>query len=136
MSRDTSFYYSFLVLPPRKRQAIIAVWDFCRAVDDAVDEVVPEHEWRGGLAPEARTRAMRELALWRSETAAAFGGAPVTPQGRALQPVVHEFNLPREQFEALVDGVEMDLAHARYSTFAQLSEYCRRVASAVGLICV
>ncbi len=42
MSRDTNFYYSFLVLPPRKRNAIIAVWDFCRAVDDAVDEVVPE----------------------------------------------------------------------------------------------
>ena len=45
MSRDTSFYYSFLVLPPAKRRAIIAVWDFCRAVDDAVDEVVPEQEW-------------------------------------------------------------------------------------------
>ena len=44
MSRDTSFYYSFLVLPPRKRRAIVAVWDFCRAVDDAVDEVVPEPE--------------------------------------------------------------------------------------------
>ena len=42
MSRDTNFYYSFLVLPPHKRNAIIAVWDFCRAVDDAVDEVVPE----------------------------------------------------------------------------------------------
>jgi phytoene/squalene synthetase len=57
MSRDTSFYYSFLVLPQRKRQAIIAVWDFCRAVDDAVDEVVPEEEWAGGLPPEARARA-------------------------------------------------------------------------------
>ena len=49
MSRDTSFYYSFLVLPPSKRKAIIAVWDFCRAVDDAVDEVVPEHAWGGAL---------------------------------------------------------------------------------------
>jgi hypothetical protein len=54
MSRDTSFYYSFLVLPPRKRNAIIAVWDFCRAVDDAVDEVVPEAEWKGGLTDAAR----------------------------------------------------------------------------------
>ena len=44
MSRDTSFYYSFLVLPPRKRRAIIAVWDFCRAVDDAVDEAVDRTE--------------------------------------------------------------------------------------------
>ena len=57
MSRDTSFYYSFLVLPPRKRQAILAVWDFCRAVDDAVDEVVPEEDWQGGLTPEVRAKA-------------------------------------------------------------------------------
>ncbi len=41
MARDTSFYYAFLMLPPAKRNAIVAVWDFCRAVDDAVDEVVP-----------------------------------------------------------------------------------------------
>ena len=54
MSRDTSFYYSFLVLPPRKRRAIVAVWEFCRAVDDAVYEVVPEAEWAGGLTPAAR----------------------------------------------------------------------------------
>ena len=45
MARDTSFYYAFLMLPPAKRNAIVAVWDFCRAVDDAVDEVVPEGEW-------------------------------------------------------------------------------------------
>jgi phytoene/squalene synthetase len=47
VSRDTSFYYSFLVLPPRKRSAIIAVLVFCRAVDVAVDEVMPEAEWAG-----------------------------------------------------------------------------------------
>ncbi len=136
MSRDTSFYYSFLVLPPRKRRAIIAVWDFCRAVDDAVDEVVPEDEWRHGLTPAARARAERALALWRSEVVAAFHGTPETPQGRALQPWVREFDLPAERFNELVDGVEMDLAHARYPTFEALAEYCRRVASAVGLICV
>jgi len=136
MSRDTSFYYSFLVLPPRKRNAIIAVWDFCRAVDDAVDEVVPEHEWAGGLTEEARARASSQLADWRSELAAAYDGAPHTRQAVALQPFVREFNLPRGRFEELVDGVETDLTHARYETFASLVEYCRRVASAVGLICV
>ena len=138
MSRDTSFYYSFLVLPPRKRSAIIAVWDFCRAVDDAVDEVVPEAEWQGGLAPEARLRAEAQLALWRREVDVCFGpaGTPWTPQGRALKPYVEEFSLPRDQFDALVDGVGMDLAHARYPTFDALAEYCRRVASAVGLICL
>ena len=136
MSRDTSFYYSFLVLPPRKRHAIIAVWDFCRAVDDAVDEVVPEQEWSGGLTPDARARATLQLAGWRSELDAVYSGTPVMPQGIALQPFVREFNLPREQFEALIEGVEMDLVCAQYKTFAALSEYCRRVASAVGLICL
>jgi phytoene synthase len=125
MSRDTSFYYSFLVLPPRKRTAIIAVWDFCRAVDDAVDE-----------APSADTAA-REIESWRQELDAAFGeAAPATWQGRALKPFVREFGLPRGPFEDLIAGVAMDLSQARYPTFEALAEYCRRVASAVGLICV
>ena len=137
MSRDTSFYYSFLVLPPRKREAIVAVWDFCRAVDDAVDEVVPEAEWEGGLTAEARHRAELAVASWRSELAACFGeGAPQTWQGRALAPFIAEFQLPRTPFEDLIDGVEMDLDHARYPTFDALAAYCRRVASSVGLVCV
>jgi phytoene synthase len=136
MSRDTSFYYSFLVLPPQKRRAIVAVWDFCRAVDDAVDEVVPDHEWAGGLTAEARTRARTQIASWRSELDAAYRGTPQSPQGLALQPFIREFNLPRARFEELIDGVEMDLSHERYETFDALLQYCRRVASAVGLICV
>jgi phytoene synthase len=136
MSRDTSFYYSFLVLPPHKRRAIVAVWDFCRAVDDAVDEVVPEEEWQGGLTDEARARAAGQLAMWRRELASAYDGEPQTTQARTLQPVIREFGLPRERFVDLIDGVEMDLAQSRYETFADLSAYCRRVASAVGLVCV
>lgn len=125
MSRDTSFYYSFLVLPPRKRNALIAVWDFCRAVDDAVDE------------EERRERAAQALGAWRAELASCYNGSvPSTSQGRALQPFVREFRLPRKPFEDLIDGVEMDLRCARYATFEALSEYCLRVASAVGLICV
>jgi phytoene synthase len=136
MSRDTSFYYSFLVLPARKRNAIIAVWDFCRAVDDAVDEVVPEHEWTGGLTADARAKATAQVAAWRSELTAVYTGSPTLPQGIALQPFAREFNLPRVHFEELIEGVEMDLAHSRYATFEALAEYCRRVASAVGLICL
>ena len=125
MSRDTSFYYSFLVLPPRKRNAIIAVWDFCRAVDDAVDE------------EEEKGRAAEQLRAWRAELTSCYIGArPATPQAQALQPYVREFNLPRQPFEDLIDGVEMDLRQARYPTFEALAEYCRRVASTVGLICV
>jgi 15-cis-phytoene synthase len=136
LARDTNFYYSFLVLPADKRRAIIAVWDFCRAVDDAVDEVVPESEWAGGLSDEARARATERLAGWRAELAATYDGTPATPQGQGLQPYVREFGLPRAGFEALVDGVEMDLRYSRYDTFASLAEYCRRVASSVGLICL
>jgi phytoene synthase len=124
VSRDTSFYYAFLVLPPRKRSAIIAVWDLCRAIDDAVDEADSEEDQRLGLAH------------WRRELAAIYAGSPETPQGTSLRPYVLEFGLPRQQFEALIDGVEMDLRYARYPTFAALEEYCRRVASAVGLVCV
>jgi phytoene synthase len=124
VARDTSFYYSFLVLPAAKRRAIVAVWDFCRAVDDAVDE-----------APAAGQAA--QVAAWREELARCFeGAAPRTPQGRALQPLIGPFRLPRAAFEALIEGVEMDLHTSRYATFADLYQYCIRVASAVGLICV
>jgi phytoene synthase len=137
MARDTSFYYAFLMLPAAKRNAIVAVWDFCRAVDDAVDEAVPLGEWP--LTSEARAKAERELALWRAELDRCFdasSGLPTTLQGRALAPVVAAFNLPREPFHDLVDGVAMDLGHERYETFDELLGYCRRVASAVGLICI
>ena len=136
MARDTSFYYAFLMLPPAKRNAIVAVWDFCRAVDDAVDEAVPDGEWP--LSDTARQKAQRELAVWRSELARSFdaGAPPETPQGRALKPLVSTFQLPRQPFEDLIDGVAMDLARDRYDTIAELLEYCRRVASAVGLVCI
>lgn len=135
MARDTSFYYAFLMLPPAKRNAIVAVWDFCRAVDDAVDEAVPLGEWP--LSAAARATAERELAGWRGELNRCFGsGQPATAQGRALKPLVTTFNLPRQPFEDLVDGVAMDLGRDRYATIDELLEYCRRVASAVGLICI
>jgi phytoene synthase len=136
VSRDTSFYYAFLVLPPRKRRAIVAVWDLCRAVDDTVDEALPDAHMHGALPADASAKTAAQLGAWRAEISALFDGRPGTPQGRALQPFVREFNLPRARFEELVDGVEMDLARSRYATFDELLEYCRRVASAVGLICV
>lgn len=127
MSRDTNFYYSFLVLPAVKRRAIVAVWDFCRAVDDATDE----------LGGRDLSSAAAEVERWRAELSACFdGGAPETDQGRALLPVIERFRLSREPFEALLAGVEMDLAPRRYETFDDLYEYCIRVASAVGLMCL
>ena len=124
MTRKTSFYYSFLVLPGPERRAITAVFDFCRVVDDAVD-----------LEPDEK-RAAAALALWREEVARVFEKrAPETPQGRALQPFVEPFHLPRAQFDALIDGVAMDATPRRYQSFADLEPYCHRVASSVGLIC-
>jgi phytoene synthase len=128
MARKTSFYYSFLVLPADQRRAIVAVWDFCRAVDDAVDELPV-----GGDAPTGRDA----ICFWRAELARCFDGeTPQTPQGRRLQPFVASFNLPRAAFDDVIDGVAMDVDTSRYQTFADLHEYCRRVASAVGMICI
>ncbi len=133
--RDTNFYYSFLVLPAAERRAIVAVWDFCRAVDDAVDEMAPLAAPCTQAGRQAA--ACAELAKWRRELARCFeGGEPETEQGRALRPQVAEFRLPRDAFEQVIDGVEMDLRSHRYATFDDLREYCIRVASAVGHICV
>ena len=111
MARKTSFYYSFLVLPPDQRQAIVAVWDFCRAVDDAVDE-----------NPEGTEAAGREaVQFWRAELARAYdGSAPSTPQGQRLQPLIARFDLPRQAFDDVIDGVAMDLDTTRYQTFDDL----------------
>jgi phytoene synthase len=132
MARKTSFYYAFLVLPPEQRRAIIAVWDFCRALDDAVDEAPVSDPSGQGILTGADA-----VAYWRSEIARCHDGAePLTPEGRRLQPFVRQFDLPRQAFDDVLDGVAMDLDTTRYKTFDDLFEYCRRVASAVGLICI
>jgi phytoene synthase len=127
VSRDTNFYYSFLVLPRFKRRAIIAVWDFCRAVDDTVDLSI----FKDASCVEAT------LEGWRSELDRCFGKETAqTAQGMALKPFIKRFDLFREPFDDLIDGVAMDLSVRRYETFDELHEYCLRVASAVGLICI
>jgi phytoene synthase len=113
------------VLPSEQRRGIGVVWDFCRAVDDAVDEAVDV------------ATAAAEVTKWRAEVGRLFGAeAPLTPQALALKPYVTMFSLSRQPFDDLVDGVEMDLQRSRYQTFDELVEYCRRVASAVGLMCI
>jgi len=125
VARDTSFSYSFLVLPAEQRRAIGVVWDFCRAVDDAVDEA------------EDPGTAAAEVVKWREEIGRLFGPeTPLTPQTKNLKPYVEAFSLTRQPFDDLVDGVEMDLRRSRYDTFDELVGYCRRVASAVGVMCI
>jgi phytoene synthase len=118
----SSFYYSFLFLPPDRRRAITALYAFCREVDDVVDEVSD---------PEV---ARSKLAWWRGEIAAAYAGTPQHPVARALVPVVAAYGLPQEHFQAVIDGMAMDLERARYLDFADLETYCHRVAGVVGLL--
>jgi phytoene synthase len=128
MARDTNFYYSFLVLPPAQRHAIIAVWDFCRAVDDDIDEPRGEAD---------ATHLAGRVAHWRTEVRRLFDSeTPLTPQGRALQPWVRTFDLSQSPFDELIDGVAMDCTPRRYRTFTELREYCYRVASTIGLVCI
>jgi phytoene synthase len=121
----SNFYYSFLFLPRRKRQAIYALYAFCRTVDDAVDQ---------GTATPSEQR--RILADWRLELARAYEGRPTQPIALHLADVVRAFPVPRQHLEAILDGVEMDIDRRRYATFDELFEYCYRVAAAVGLACI
>ncbi|MDX5363090.1 MAG: presqualene diphosphate synthase HpnD [Pseudazoarcus pumilus] len=118
----SSFYYGFLCLPAPRRRAIMALYAFCREVDDVVDET--------GDADTARA----ELDEWRAEIARVFAGTPQHPVGRALAEVVAEFRLPEELLLEIIDGMEMDLERNRYEDFSQLQLYCYRVASVVGLL--
>ncbi len=118
----SSFYYSFLFLPPERRRAITALYTFCREVDDVVDEISDP-----GVA-----RA--KLAWWRGEVAAVFNGNPQHPVARALQPVVAAYGLPEIHFQAVIDGMEMDIDHSRYVDFTDLERYCHRAAGVVGLM--
>ncbi|HLO61705.1 MAG TPA: presqualene diphosphate synthase HpnD [Azonexus sp.] len=118
----SSFYYSFLFLPPERRQAIMALYAFCREVDDVVDEC---HDI---------SLASTKLAWWRQEVQRIAEGNPQHPVGLALKKVAPGINLPSEQLLEIVDGMEMDLQQSRYLDFKGLSLYCYRVASVVGLL--
>jgi phytoene synthase len=116
----SSFYYSFLFLPPERRRAITALYAFCREVDDIADEVSDL-----GIA---RTK----LAWWRTEVANLFAGHPQHPVTKALAPFVPAYGIDAGRLNEIVDGMEMDLTHHRYSDFDALRLYCHRVAGVVG----
>ncbi|HRE15791.1 MAG TPA: squalene/phytoene synthase family protein, partial [Rhodocyclaceae bacterium] len=118
----SSFYYSFLFLPAERRRAIMALYAFCREVDDVVDEC---HDL---------SIAATKLVWWRQEVGRIAEGTPTHPVGFALQAASKQFNLPAEQLLEIIDGMEMDLQQSRYLDFKGLSLYCYRVASVVGLL--
>lgn len=123
----SNFYYAFLTLPRPRREALYAVYAFCRTVDDIADL---------GQAQGADPAELRaELNRWRHEVARCYepGEAPRHPIAQRLAVAVQRYRIPREALEAIVDGVEMDLAGVVYETAEDLYPYCYRVASAVGL---
>ena len=118
----SSFYYSFLFLPPERRRAITALYAFCREVDDAVDE------------PSDASAARAALEWWRGEVARLFAGNPQHPVTRALAPWTGLFSIGEPQLNEIMDGLEMDLTQTRYLDFAALKLYCHRVAGVVGAL--
>lgn len=120
----SNFYYAFLFLPRAQREALYALYAFCRIVDDVVDL---------GGTPELQRK---EIERWREEIARCFEGSPEHPVARHLAEAARRFPIPRSALEDILDGVEMDLDRSRYETFDDLHPYCYRVAGAVGLCCI
>jgi phytoene synthase len=124
----SNFYYAFLALPRARREALYAVYAFCRTVDDIAD-------LEGTDGPEAQRR---QLAEWRAHLARCYepGGEPRNPIARRLAAAVRAHPIPRAALEAVIEGVEMDVDATTYETAEDLYPYCYRVASAVGLCCI
>ncbi len=117
---------AFVLLPKPKRDAMSALYAFCREIDDvADDESVPVEKRR------------KQLALWRSDILEACqGGSPKFITNQEFKPVIAQYKLPFEHFDDLIRGVEMDLDIKRYENFDSLEKYCYRVASVVGLLSI
>lgn len=120
--RGSTFYYSSLFLPLDKREAITALYAYCREVSEVVNEC---HE---------PAVARIKLEWWRQETHSTFRGQPNHPVCKALASAVNAHNLPKDKFFELIDGVETDLDRQRYNTFDELRIYCQRVGSLVELL--
>lgn len=117
---------AFILLPREKRDAMAALYAFCRAVDDVADEdTVPAEERRG------------QLAAWREDVRRACENeSPQFVLNQEFRPIIQKFNLPFSLFDELVKGCEMDLEKSRYGDFEELELYCHRVASVVGLLSI
>ena len=121
----TSFYSAMRLLPEARRGAMFAIYAFCREVDDIADEEAPQAE------------KQRRLAEWRTEIDRLFAGNPQHPIARALLKPMRDFKLRREDFLAVIDGMEMDATDTiQAPDMATLDLYCDRVASAVGRLSV
>lgn len=117
----SSFLSGFRFLSVEKRNAITVLYAFCRELDDVVD---------GCTDPNV---AQITLNWWRSDLEKVFNNEmPEHPVHQALKDIRASFDLPKNEFEALIDGMQMDLEQARYGSFDELKLYCHRVAGVVG----
>lgn len=122
-NKRSNFYYSFLLLPKPKREAINIVYAWCRIADDIVDD-------------EASVATKRQSLLqWAKEFELGLSGNSRFHLVNTLSQIIKRFNIPLHHFNDLIKGMEMDLVKTRYETFEDLKLYCYRVASTVGLIC-
>jgi squalene synthase HpnD len=121
----TSFFWSMRLLPRQKREAMFAIYAFCREVDDVAD----------GVAEKVAKR--QALLAWQAEIDALYQGRPHHPTTRALLDPIERFNLPQAEFVAMIEGMEMDAEERmRAPAMAELERYCRCVAGAVGMLSV
>lgn len=118
----SSFYYSFLFLPPQRRRAITAFYAFCREVDDVVDEIKD---------PQV---AQAKLAWWRAEVQRLGEQQAQHPVMQALQPHLAVYDIQTAHLHLIIDGMEMDLHQTRYLDFPSLQKYCYHVAGVVGIV--
>ena len=117
----TSFYWAMRFLPKPRREAMFAIYAFCRAVDDIADSDEKPAAKQAGLAE------------WRREIAALYAGRPRGALSAALAQAVADYRLRQADFLAVIDGMEMDArADIRAPSMAELELYCDRVACAVG----
>jgi len=122
-NRQSNFYFSFLILPKPKREAIETIYAFCKTTDDIVDEAGDEGE------------KYARLLTWTDELKRSLYGVSNYGLLNKLATIISRFKIPVEHFYELIKGMEMDLTKKRYETFEELQQYCYRAASTVGLIC-
>lgn len=118
----SSFTLSFAFLPKPKREAMTALYAFCREVDDVVDECTDYQI------------AQTKLAWWKQEVYRLYHETPQHPVTKALKPCIERYDLQEAHFLEIIDGMEMDTQYNRYAEFKQLQLYCYRVASVVGIL--
>ena len=119
----SSFTASFMFLPERKRRAVKTFYAFCRELDDGVDRA------------EDRESALESVRFWKAEMDRIGRGGASTPLGEEIDEMVHAHGLSLENFDLMIEGVEMDIVRSRYETFEELYGYCYWVASTVGFVC-